>query len=72
MWRHSPQTRRFMELLPEVGELVSIRATFSFAMTNTSDVRLDPALEGGALTNIQRTDAHGGHLLEGGGGLLKG
>jgi xylose dehydrogenase (NAD/NADP) len=47
MWRHSPQTRRFMELLPEVGEVQSIRATFSFELTATKDVRLDPALDGG-------------------------
>jgi len=46
MRRHSPQTRRFMELLPEVGELQSIRSTFSFVMTKASDVRLDPGLDG--------------------------
>jgi predicted dehydrogenase len=52
MWRHSPQTRRFMELLPEIGELQGIRATFAFAMEKTVDVRLDPALEGGSLMDV--------------------
>jgi len=65
MWRHSPQTRRFIELLPEVGELVSIRATFSFAMTNTNDVRLDPALEGGALMDVGCYSVSGSRLLAG-------
>ena len=52
MWRHSPQTRLFMELLPEVGELQSIRSTFAFAMTQTTDVRLEPGLDGGALMDV--------------------
>lgn len=52
MWRHSPKTDRFMELLPRIGELQSIRAAFSFAMEATVDVRLDPELEGGALMDV--------------------
>ena len=52
MWRHLPRTRRFMELLPQIGEVQSIRATFSFAMGKSIDVRLDPSLEGGALMDI--------------------
>jgi len=39
MWRHTPQVRRFVELLPEIGELVSIRATFSFVIADEGDVR---------------------------------
>jgi len=34
--------RRFVELLPEIGELVSIRATFSFVIADEDDVRMDP------------------------------
>ncbi|MGD0248628.1 MAG: Gfo/Idh/MocA family oxidoreductase, partial [Candidatus Limnocylindrales bacterium] len=52
MWRHAPQVRRFMELLPEVGELRSIRATFSFVLTDEADVRLDAGLDGGALMDV--------------------
>ena len=52
MWRHAPQVRRFLELLPEVGELQSIRATFSFVLTDGADVRLDAGLDGGALMDV--------------------
>jgi D-xylose 1-dehydrogenase (NADP+, D-xylono-1,5-lactone-forming) len=65
MWRHSPQTRRFMELLPEVGELQSIRSTFSFAMTKTSDVRLEPNLDGGALMDVGCYAVSGSRLVAG-------
>ncbi|MDX6690899.1 MAG: hypothetical protein QOG15_2356 [Solirubrobacteraceae bacterium] len=54
MWRHSPQTRRLREMLDDgaVGELRLIRATFSFRLTRAVDVRLDPALDGGALMDV--------------------
>jgi D-xylose 1-dehydrogenase (NADP+, D-xylono-1,5-lactone-forming) len=65
MWRHAPQTRRFMELLPEVGELQAIRATFSFAMTKTIDVRLDPSLDGGALMDVGCYAVSGSRLVAG-------
>jgi xylose dehydrogenase (NAD/NADP) len=63
MWRHSTQTRRFMELLPEVGELQSIRATFSFTMTKTSDARLEPGLDGGALMDVGCYAVSGSRLV---------
>jgi predicted dehydrogenase len=65
MWRHSPRTRRFMELLPEVGELVLIRSTFSFALTDTGDVRLAPALDGGALMDVGCYPISGSRLITG-------
>ena len=65
MWRHSPQTRRFRELLPEVGELQSIRSTFSFAITNTTDVRLEPGLDGGALMDVGCYAVSGSRLVAG-------
>jgi predicted dehydrogenase len=65
MWRHSPQTRRFMELLPEVGELQSIRSTFCFAMENKSDVRLEPDLDGGALMDVGCYAISGSRLVAG-------
>jgi xylose dehydrogenase (NAD/NADP) len=52
MWRHTPQARRFMEVLPEIGELQVVRATFSFNMEGTEDVRLRPDLDGGSLMDV--------------------
>lgn len=52
MWRHTPLVRRFMELLPEVGDLHSIRASFSFVLADQGDVRVDPKLDGGALMDV--------------------
>ena len=40
MWRHNPQTSRFVELLPEIGELQTIRATFGFRLRGETNVRL--------------------------------
>jgi D-xylose 1-dehydrogenase (NADP+, D-xylono-1,5-lactone-forming) len=65
MWRHSPQTRSFMELLPGVGDLQSIRGTFSFAMAATSDVRLDPVLDGGSLMDVGCYPISGSRLVAG-------
>jgi D-xylose 1-dehydrogenase (NADP+, D-xylono-1,5-lactone-forming) len=65
MWRHSPQTRRLMELLPEVGELQSVRTAFSFAMEKTVDVRLDPELDGGALMDVGCYSVSGARLIAG-------
>jgi xylose dehydrogenase (NAD/NADP) len=52
MWRHTPQARRFVELLPEIGELQAIRATFSFRIADRGDVRLRPDLDGGCLMDV--------------------
>ena len=65
MWRHSPQTRRFMELLPEVGEVQAIRSTFSFELTATADVRLDSALDGGSLMDVGCYTISGSRLVAG-------
>jgi D-xylose 1-dehydrogenase (NADP+, D-xylono-1,5-lactone-forming) len=65
MWRHEPQVRRFMELLPEVGELQSIRSTFSFVLEQKDDVRLDPALDGGALMDVGCYCISGSRLVAG-------
>ena len=65
MWRHSPQTRRFIELLPEMGELHGIRSTFAFPMSVTQDVRLDPSLEGGALMDVGCYAISGSRLIAG-------
>jgi D-xylose 1-dehydrogenase (NADP+, D-xylono-1,5-lactone-forming) len=65
MWRHTPQVKRFMELLPEVGQLQSIRATFSFVLTNQTDVRLDSGLEGGSLMDVGCYCVSGSRLVAG-------
>jgi D-xylose 1-dehydrogenase (NADP+, D-xylono-1,5-lactone-forming) len=65
MWRHAPQVRRFMELLPEVGEVQSIRATFSFVLTAEGDVRLDAGLAGGALMDVGCYCVSGSRLVAG-------
>jgi xylose dehydrogenase (NAD/NADP) len=52
MWRHDPQTRRLLELLPRIGELQAIRSTLAFSLTNESDVRMLPELDGGALMDL--------------------
>jgi xylose dehydrogenase (NAD/NADP) len=65
MWRHTPHIKRFMELLPEIGELQSIRATFSFVMTNERDIRLVPELAGGALMDVGCYCVSGSRLVAG-------
>ena len=50
MWRHSPQTAKLVQLVEGgvVGELQLVRATFSFPLEGRRNIRLDPALDGGA------------------------
>ena len=52
MWRHHPQARRLVELLPEIGEVRLVRAVFSFDLGHPGDPRWDAALEGGALMDV--------------------
>ena len=52
MWRHTPQAARLRELLPRIGELVAVRATFSFALEDVADIRVDDRLEGGSLMDV--------------------
>jgi predicted dehydrogenase len=63
MWRHTPQTRRLVELLPEIGEVRLVRAAFSFPLARTPDVRWDPGLEGGALMDVGCYCISGARLL---------
>jgi xylose dehydrogenase (NAD/NADP) len=65
MWRHAPQTHRFMKLLPEVGELALIRSTFSFVLSKQDDIRLDPVLDGGALMDVGCYAISGSRLVAG-------
>jgi predicted dehydrogenase len=55
MWRHHPQAKRLVELLPRVGEVRVVRAHFSFALDSldpASNIRLSRELEGGALMDV--------------------
>jgi predicted dehydrogenase len=52
MWRHGPHALRFREALERVGELRTIRTTFSFSIASERDIRLDPALAGGSLMDV--------------------
>jgi len=66
MWRHHPQTHRLHELVSggAVVELRLVRATFSFTL-RAEDVRLDPALAGGALMDVGCYCVSGSRLLGG-------
>jgi D-xylose 1-dehydrogenase (NADP+, D-xylono-1,5-lactone-forming) len=54
MYRHHPQTRRLESLVDDgaVGRLRMILATFSFNARDPGNVRLAPALDGGALMDV--------------------
>jgi predicted dehydrogenase len=52
MWRHNPQAKTFVELLPRIGELQSVHATFSFPLVNEPNVRLVKDAGGGSLLDV--------------------
>jgi xylose dehydrogenase (NAD/NADP) len=65
MYRHNPQTKRLKELVDggAIGRLRLIRAVFSFPVTHSPDVRLDPELEGGGLMDVGCYCVSGARLL---------
>jgi D-xylose 1-dehydrogenase (NADP+, D-xylono-1,5-lactone-forming) len=65
MWRHHPQARRLVELLPRVGELRLVRASFSFPLAGTGDPRQSDDLEGGALMDVGCYCVSGARLVAG-------
>ncbi len=65
MWRHTPQARKLLELLPEIGELRTIRATFAFRIGEGENIRLRSDLEGGALMDVGCYCVSGARLLTG-------
>ncbi len=69
MWRHNPQTRRLRELLDEgaIGDVRLVRACFAFALpeADTENVRLDAALDGGALMDVGCYCISAGRLVAG-------
>ncbi|MEA2613556.1 MAG: hypothetical protein QOI52_1515, partial [Chloroflexota bacterium] len=52
MWRHGPHAIRFVEELPRIGELRTIRSTFSFSIESEDDIRLSRELAGGSLMDV--------------------
>jgi xylose dehydrogenase (NAD/NADP) len=52
MWRHNPQTRLLLDLLPRIGRLETIRATFCVTNTDLENFRLRPDLDGGSLMDL--------------------
>jgi predicted dehydrogenase len=69
MWRHNPQTRRLQELLAEgvVGDVRLVRASFSFPLVaGAPNVRLDAALDGGAMLDVGCYCVSGARLAAGG------
>ncbi len=65
MWRHHPQVGRLLDLLPGVGRLETVRATFSFIPDDPADVRLQADLEGGSLMDVGCYCVSGARLLAG-------
>jgi D-xylose 1-dehydrogenase (NADP+, D-xylono-1,5-lactone-forming) len=65
MWRHHPQADLMHGLLPELGALQVIRATFAFVLTAPYDVRIDAELEGGSLMDVGCYTISGSRLLAG-------
>lgn len=52
MWRHAAQTGLMLELLPEVGEIRSVHATFTANLARDDDPRWTADLGGGALLDL--------------------
>jgi len=65
MWRHTRQTQRILELLPRIGRLQTIRATFSFPLENPANIRLRADLDGGSLMDVGCYCVSGARLLAG-------
>jgi len=65
MWRHSPQAARLLELLPRLGPLKIIRATFSFRLDDETNIRLSEPLEGGSLMDVGCYCVSGARLVAG-------
>jgi D-xylose 1-dehydrogenase (NADP+, D-xylono-1,5-lactone-forming) len=67
MYRHHPQTKTVQRLVREgtVGRLVAVKAIFSFPLTDLTDVRAIPGLEGGALMDVGCYCVSGSRIVAG-------
>jgi predicted dehydrogenase len=54
MYRHHPQTIKVKALVRagEIGDLRLVRGSFTFHLTRTADVRLDPTMGGGSIWDV--------------------
>jgi predicted dehydrogenase len=65
MWRHTRQTQQVLALLPRIGRLQTVRATFSFPLENPANIRLRADLDGGSLMDVGCYCVSGARLLAG-------
>ena len=67
MYRHNPQTKRAKQLVDEgaIGELRLIRSAFSYALYDNHNIRLNTALDGGALMDVGCYNVSGSRLFGG-------
>jgi xylose dehydrogenase (NAD/NADP) len=65
MWRHHPQAGKLTELLPRLGSLRLVRASFSFPLGGSGDPRQSGELEGGALMDVGCYCVSGARLVAG-------
>jgi xylose dehydrogenase (NAD/NADP) len=65
MWRHTPQVRKLLELLPRIGPLRTIRSTFSYVISAETDVRVAAHLDGGSLMDVGCYCVSGARLIAG-------
>jgi xylose dehydrogenase (NAD/NADP) len=65
MWRHTPQAARLVELAGELGELITVRSTFSHNLDVDADIRLSAELDGGSLMDVGCYCISGARLIAG-------
>ena len=67
MWRHHPQAAAARSLVEEgaIGRLRDIRTTFSFPLTDLTNIRMAADLDGGALMDVGCYCISGARLLGG-------
>ncbi len=52
MWRQTPMVARLLAELPSIGTLQLVRASFSFRLTDETDIRVRADLDGGSLMDV--------------------
>jgi D-xylose 1-dehydrogenase (NADP+, D-xylono-1,5-lactone-forming) len=67
MYRHHPQTATIARLVREgaVGQVLTVKAVFSFALRDMTNVRAIPELDGGALMDVGCYCVSGSRLVAG-------
>ncbi|MFJ7406973.1 MULTISPECIES: Gfo/Idh/MocA family protein [unclassified Lysinibacillus] len=52
MYQHHAQHVKMKELLPSIGDILHIKSHFSWLLEDDNDIRLNPALGGGAMYDV--------------------